>query len=210
MRAGGWAFTVQAAPIDETPLEQEAPRAYVRRLAESKARSALLHLAQAAPIDADTIIVAADTTVVDTSSSGAAEILGKPIDDADAMRMLRQLAGRAHQVFTGVAVLRAADGRLLSEVDETEVWLRAYTEAEMQAYVSSGYAADKAGAYAIQHAGLHPVERWRGCYANVMGLPLCRLAPLLEQVGGPPGSPRLAACRRNLDAACPLSLEALA
>jgi MAF protein len=204
MTAGGWAFQVLAAPVDETPLPGEAPSTYVRRLAESKARAALAHM-PAGAIDA--LLVAADTTVADVREDGAFEILGKPQDADDARRMLRQLSGRMHVVLTGMAVLRASDESLLSDVDVTEVWMRPYTEAELQVYVASGDPMDKAGAYAIQHAGFHPVERLHGCFANVMGLPVCCVARLLAQLGAPAAASKLAACRLNLDAPCDLSRD---
>jgi MAF protein len=174
----GWDFVVQAAWVDERVQPGERPEAYVRRLAEEKARSAL---EQARPaLDADALVVAADTAVVDLDGE---VILGKPGDAAEAERMLRSLRGRRHQVLSGLAALRAADGRLASRVATTEVWMRAYSEAEMRAYIASGDPLDKAGAYAIQHAGFHPVQRLQGCYANVVGLPVCQLRRLLIELG---------------------------
>ena len=94
--------------------------------------------------------------------------------------MLRDLRARWHQVLSGVAVLRLRDMRLLSDVCVTQVQMRDYSDEEIWAYIESGDPMDKAGAYAIQHSGFHPVERLSGCFANVAGLPLCRLHRLLE------------------------------
>jgi MAF protein len=103
------------------------------------------------------------------------QILGKPVDAREAAAMLQQLRGRIHQVITAVAVYRPADGRIVSDLCITDVKMRAYTEDEILAYVATGDPLDKAGAYAIQHAGFDPVESLQGCFANVVGLPLCIL-----------------------------------
>lgn len=173
----GWVFTVLPAQIDETPRLAEGPGEYVLRLAESKARAVASGLAGSP----DTVVLAADTTVVVGN-----EILGKPADDAEAEAMLRRLRGRTHQVFTALALLRITDGLLLKDLCATGVCMRDYTDEDMLAYIASGDPLDKAGAYAIQHPGFQPVESLRGCYANVMGLPLCRAIHLLKQLGLPP------------------------
>jgi septum formation protein len=168
---GGWRFTVQPVEVDERPLPGENPRVYVTRLAVDKARAAAL---RAAP---DVIVVAADTTV-----AYEGEILGKPEDALQAESMLRRLRGRTHQVYTALAALRPEDGRLLTDCCETPVTMREYTDVEMGEYIASGDPLDKAGAYAIQHGGFNPVSRLEGCYANVMGLPLCHLARTLKKL----------------------------
>jgi septum formation protein len=177
---GGWEFSVCAAEVDETPLPGESPPAYVCRLAESKARSA----AQSAPCAGD-VFLAADTTVVDALAPDGQNILGKPVDEADARRMLRSLRGRVHQVYTALALFRPDDGTLLTDLCCTDVPMRSYTDAEIEAYLATRDPLDKAGAYAIQHAGFHPVDGLRGCFANVMGLPLCHLARLLQKLDSP-------------------------
>ena len=183
---GGWAFSCAAAPVDESVLPGEAPEAYVRRLAEAKARAAL---DREPGLPAEALVVAADTTVVDGE-----QILGKPVDPAEAQQMLRQLRDRRHQVYTGLAVLRAGDGQLHLDAVVTDVWMRDYSDAEMQAYIASGDPLDKAGAYAIQHAEFNPVARLDGCAANVVGLPVCRLAQAIEALGGAPASPLVQRC----------------
>lgn len=188
-------FCVHPADVDETPLAAEPADEYVQRVAASKARAVG---AQAAP---DSIVVAADTTVVDGN-----QILGKPVDNEDAARMLRQLRGRSHQVYTAIAVLR--HGELTVDICSTDVPMRNYSDAEMHTYIESGDPLDKAGAYAIQHAGFHPVDDLQGCYANVVGLPLCHLVRALRKfdVELPTGVPL--ACQSTLGYEC-LIYEAL-
>lgn len=195
---GGWQFTVQVADVDETPQAGEEPGAYVLRLAEAKARAVAARQPQGAAV------LAADTTVV---ADGA--ILGKPADAAEAEAMLRQLRGRVHQVLTGVAILRLDDGRLERELAVTDVPMRDYSEAEMDAYIASGDPFDKAGGYAIQHAGFNPAPTLHGCYANVVGLPLCHLARRLALLGLPPTEDVPAACQQELNYACAVYPEIL-
>ena len=142
-------------------------------------------------------VVAADTAVVDGD-----EILGKPADAAEAAAMLRRLRGREHAVLTGVAVLDAATGRLETAVERTAVFMRAFTDEEIAAYVASGDPMDKAGAYAIQNRGFSPVARIEGCYANVVGLPLCTLACMLRALGASPAENTPARCTAALGYNC--------
>lgn len=121
-------------------------------------------------------VIAADTVVVLDN-----QILGKPKDAADAVRMLTELSGRTHKVLTGVAV--SFDGRQLAEVCETEVIFRTLTVAEIADYVATGEPLDKAGAYGIQGRGAVFVEKINGCYNNVVGLPLTRLHLMLAKLG---------------------------
>ena len=114
------------------------------------------------------------------------------------------MRGRSHQVLTALAVLQSRSGRLLTDVCVTDVPMRAYTEAEIEAYVASGDPLDKAGAYAIQHAGFHPVASLAGCYANVVGLPLCHLARMLRTLGLPPQADLPQACQAALGYQCPV------
>jgi MAF protein len=190
---GGWMFHVRPAEVDETPHRREAPGPYVLRLAESKARACAVAARE------DGIVVAADTTVaVDR------DLLGKPRDMAEATEMLRRLRGRTHQVYTGIGVLRVADGAFLSDLCSTDVPMRPYSDEEIEAYVASGDPLDKAGGYAIQHAGFHPVEALAGCYASVMGLPLCHLTRLLRQLGVQPKTDIAAECQSALQYGCPV------
>jgi nucleoside triphosphate pyrophosphatase len=203
---GGWDFIVSPAAIDETPFDAEAPEGYVARLAEGKVRTA----ARQAPLDA--LVLAADTTVaipICTAGYNAAQILGKPHDAQEAEQMLRALRGRLHRVYTGLAVLRVADGRMMQEACMSEVVMRDYSDEEMRTYIASGDPLDKAGAYAIQHAGFHPVEKLAGCYANVMGLPVCHLARLLGQFNFPPQVDLPWECQQMLNYDCPIYRQVL-
>jgi MAF protein len=138
-------------------------------------------------------VLAADTLVVSDDA-----LLGKPTDAADARRMLVSLRGRTHQVLTGVAVLRAADGMAWGGVVATRVLMRDYTDGDIEDYVARGEPFDKAGGYAVQDEQLRPAERLDGCYLNVVGLPLCAAASGLSSLSVPvavSGPPPCAYCQ---------------
>lgn len=191
---GNWKFNVAVSDVDESQVNGETPQEYVSRLARAKALTAA---AKAAP---ENIIIGSDTAVVDGN-----EILGKPKDEEDARRMLKQLRGRTHQVFTGVAVYRVDDGSMLTELCVTDVPMRAYSDDEITAYVNTRDPMDKAGAYAIQHPGFQPVESMNGCYASVMGLPMCHVLRTLRKLGTPPLADVPSACQKLLNYRCPVS-----
>lgn len=191
---GNWNFNVIVSDVDETQFAGEKPKDYVLRLAQAKALAVLENARR------EQIIIGSDTAVVDGD-----EILGKPKDELDAVRMLKQLRGRTHQVFTGVAVYRVDDDSMLTELCVTDVPMRNYTEAEIQAYVKTGDPMDKAGAYAIQHPGFKPAESLSGCYASVMGLPLCHVLRTLRKLDVHPAADVSAACQRLLNYPCPVS-----
>jgi len=209
---GKWDFSVMAAPVNEYVRPGELPEDYVRRLAESKARVTMALIEQS--ILEDCVIIAADTAVVDTNSRKVShgmkneptpyEILGKPSDAIEAERILRQLRGHVHKVITGLAVLRPRDGLSMNDISITDVSMRSYSDEEISAYISSGDPLDKAGAYAIQHVGFRPVEGLRGCYANVMGLPLCHLTQMLAYFDFHPGTDITQSCQKALSIACPV------
>lgn len=190
---GGWAFDVLVSNSDESLLPGETPEAYVRRLAGVKAQAVL---DRARP---EQIIIGSDTSVVIDS-----EILGKPADADEAHRMLRWLRGRSHQVYTGIAILRAADGEMLTDVCITDVPMRDYSDGEIAAYVESGDPLDKAGAYGIQHPHFQPVAHMDGCYASVMGLPLCHLTVLLRHMNVTPQTDLPGNCQATLVYQCPV------
>jgi len=191
---GNWDFTVIVADVDETPLEGETPRDYVIRLAKAKA------LAIQPRAELDAIIIGSDTTVVDGN-----EILGKPVNEQVAEKMLKQLRGRTHQVYTGVAFLRVSDGTLFTELSITDVPMRNYSDEEIRAYIKTGDPMDKAGAYAIQHPDFQPVAFMEGCYAGVMGLPLCHILRALRRFEITPAADVPAACQLLLKYQCPVS-----
>jgi septum formation protein len=166
----GFAFVVRPAHgVDETVRAGESPEAYVRRLAREKAL--------AAPRGADEIVLAADTTVVLDG-----EILGKPEDAAEATRMLARLAGRAHEVWTGICLLGA--GFEVVDAARSRVWFLDLSPAEIAAYIASGEPWDKAGGYGIQGLASKFVDRIEGCYFNVMGLPVSLVYRHLRRTGG--------------------------
>lgn len=189
---GGWDFTVLAADVDETPFENESPREYVIRLAQAKA------LAIQPKAGSDALILGSDTTVVDGN-----EILGKPADESDARRMLQQLRGRTHQVYTAIVVLQ--NEKMVTELSITDVPMREYSDAEIEAYIQTGDPMDKAGAYAIQHPDFQPVIFMAGCYTGVMGLPMCHLLRALRQLGITASADVPAACQSLLKYDCKVS-----
>lgn len=166
----GLPFERTSADIDETPLPGETARAYTIRLSREKAQAASETIARPA------LVLSADTTVADGD-----DILGKPEDADEARAMLQRLRGRAHQVYTALTVIDTVTGKRVTDVAVTDVPMRHYSDAEIEAYIASGDPFDKAGGYAIQHAGFHPVNLQHGCYANVVGLPLCHLLRVLRQ-----------------------------
>jgi len=186
-----WDFTVSVADVDESQHENESPADYVLRLAETKARAITAH--------AEQIILAADTAVIDGS-----DILGKPKDDADAFAMLTRLRGRTHQVYTGLALLRLSDGLLLKDLSVTDVPMRDYSDEEIHAYIQTGDPLDKAGAYAIQHEQFHPVASMAGCYASVMGLPICHVTRMMRKMNLSPNANVPVNCQKHLEYECPV------
>jgi len=188
---GNWAFEVRAADIDESSLAGETPKEYVLRLAQAKA------LAIKDKVDNESIVIGSDTTVVDGES-----MLGKPVDEEDAERMLRQLRGRTHQVYTGIALFRVKDESMLTDLSITDVPMRNYSDEEIKAYIKTGDPMDKAGAYAIQHPEFNPVESMQGCYAGVMGLPMCHLQRALQKIDMYPNADVPSACQSLLNYHC--------
>jgi len=166
----GVPFTVVATSVDESPGAMGSPTE-TASLSLAKARAA-------AESHREGLIVAADTVVVYRG-----EIMGKPADPAEAASMLQRLRGRRHRVFSGLAVLDPCSQESITQLVETVVWMRNYSDDEIARYVASGEPMDKAGAYAIQDRDFHPVERIEGCYASVMGLPLCHLYLALLKMG---------------------------
>jgi septum formation protein len=187
LRQVGWSFTIWPSEAEEetrgvVPASPtaggpgwtlDAVRARARQAAIDKARPIM----QAQP---EAVVIAADTVVV---ADGV--VLGKPTDEGDAVAMLRQLSGRAHQVTTGIAVAHGRRGVVLADVVTTTVWFRRLGPGEISRYVATGEPMDKAGAYGIQGRAALFVERLEGDYFAVVGLPLARLACMLDAVGVP-------------------------
>jgi septum formation protein len=169
LRAAGIPFEVSSIWIDERFHSDEAPQAAVARLARSKAEAV-------AGLHRDAIVIAADTTVV-----VGGEALGKPVNAADASRMLRLLSGRGHDVLTGVCL--CLDGRTLVYVERTVVRVARLSEEDIAWYVATGEPHDKAGAYAIQGLGSRFIEAIEGSYSNVVGLPISSVYERLKDLG---------------------------
>lgn len=161
----GLPIRVAPANVYEKPLPKEAPLAYSRRLAREKAQAGTGEFV----LGADTIVVL------------DAHLLEKPVDDADALRMLRLLQGRTHEVITSIALV--AGGTLYQETDVTKVTFRSADDAFLKAYIATGEPHDKAGAYGIQGYGAALVERVEGDFFGVMGLPVRLVLKLLAEAG---------------------------
>ena len=169
LTAAGLTCDVMAADIDERQREGEAPDAYVRRMAVEKAAAVRPQAGGRPVLGADTIVVA------------GGEVLGKPVDDADAIRMLKALSGTSHEAVTAVALWwpRAATPDVVLE--RTRVWMREIAPDEMAAAVATGQLRDKAGAYAIQGLASRWITRIDGAPGTVVGLPIEAVDRLLRQ-----------------------------
>lgn len=168
----GIPFVVRTSSTDETPQPGETPQALVARLSRAKGD------AVARMLGGDALVLAADTIVVIDGL-----IIGKPVDEADAVTILTRLRGRPHEVFTGLTIAPASGGADWTAVCRTLVHMRAYSDAEIGAFIASRRPFDKAGAYAIQDPDFHLVRAIEGCYMNVMGLPLCEVIRGLREMG---------------------------
>jgi len=201
----GLPFNTILAHVDETPHLDEDPAEMVIRLSCAKAQSAR---STTRPPDHPTtrlILLSADTTV---SLDG--EVLGKPRDAAEVRSMLTRLRGRSHQVFTAITLIDTTTGHPITDLATTDVPMRDYSDAEIDAYIASGDPFDKAGGYAIQHGGFNPVAKMSGCYANVVGLPLCHLTRSLRALGVEPPADVPLACQAHLKYECPVFQSILA
>jgi septum formation protein len=165
----GLEFQVVPADIDESYVDNEMPADHAERLAREKAVTVMHDHPEALVIGSDTIVVL------------ESDVLGKPRDEEDAVRMLRRLEGRRHEVFTAVAV--GWRGTVRSALERVAVRFRSMSEAECRAYVATGEPMDKAGAYGIQGFGSALVEGIEGDYFAVMGLPVVRTLALLREHG---------------------------
>jgi septum formation protein len=185
LRQLGVAFSVRAPKTDERPLPGESPRAHVRRLALEKARA----VARALPAGCGARWVLGADTVIALDGG----ILGKPRGARDAARMLARLAGRSHEVLTGVALVPVGGGRARVAVVRSRVAMKPFDAGAVRRYVATGEPLDKAGAYAVQGRGRRLVASVSGSLTNVVGLPLERLAVLLVACGLSPAPSTLSA-----------------
>ena len=176
----------------------EAPLDYVSRMSSEKA-AAVLSKARG-----NGFVLAADTVVVLDG-----KILGKPENDEQSKEYLLKLRGRVHFVYTSLFISDGGTKRVEKDLCSSQVKMREYTEKELQDYINTGDSHDKAGAYAVQHKGFHPVQDFRGCLANVMGLPLCHLVRTMAKMGVLPSRDVPFTCQKNLDYDCPVTLKIL-
>jgi septum formation protein len=167
----GLEFEVKPSHVPEVHQAGEAPEEYVARLSRDKAQA----LAVEHP---DRWVIAADTTVL-----LGEELLEKPVDAADAERMLATIAGQTHIVYTGVTLENAERGYRDTRVAESEVRMLPLSTDEIAWYVRTGEPLDKAGAYAVQGIGAMFIDSIHGSYTNVVGLPLATLFQMLRRAG---------------------------
>lgn len=174
-------FEIIKPDVDETQGANESPLQYVERLSREKAQAVKAQAADnAAILAADTVVIlAADTIGIEENG----EILGKPVDAADARNMLQRLRPRPHRVCTAFTLLNGEQSH--TEIVSTTVHMRDYSDAEIDAYIATGDPFDKAGSYAIQHEGFHPVREIEGSYTNVVGLPADEVRAALVKMGIP-------------------------
>jgi septum formation protein len=166
LRAAGIPFELFPVDVDEGMHKLEPPGEHVRRLAREKAEAGFAK-------HPDAVVLAADTIVL-----VGGEMMGKPRDVRDAVRMLRLLSGREHEVLTGIALV--SKRHTVVEVARTRVWINPLTDLEIDDYVATGEPLDKAGAYGIQGLGSRFIDRIQGSYANVVGLPVSLVYRLLK------------------------------
>ena len=157
--------------VDETPTPGLAPDELVELLALRKAKAVAVRLGNGIVIGADTVVVQ------------GGQILGKPSGPQEAVEMLRLLQGSGHEVYTGVALVNVASGEKLVGHEVTRVFFNSLTQEQIRRYVATGEPLDKAGAYGVQGLAALFINRLEGCYTNVVGLPLARLAEMLGKIG---------------------------
>ena len=165
----GIPFSVVPASIDEAPVSGESPENFVVRIAREKCAEVASRVSQSVVLSADTIVT------VD------GDILGKPSDEKDVIRMLQRLSGRRHSVYTAVCVINQLKPETFEGLDRTDVWFNPMSDAEILNYVRRENVMDKAGAYAIQGFAAVYIPRIEGNYSNVMGFPLPVVYELLKR-----------------------------
>ncbi|MBM3240504.1 septum formation inhibitor Maf [Candidatus Poribacteria bacterium] len=168
----GLEFEVMPSDFDESRVCMNNPAETAERAALEKARAVAKKLIEGIVIGADTIVVHEN------------EVMGKPKDQSDAIKMLKRLSGKKHEVITGVALVNARNNREYVWSEKTSVWFRQLSNIEIKKYVESGQPMDKAGAYGIQGRAAAFVKKINGCYFNVVGLPLASLVENLKRFIG--------------------------
>ena len=194
-----WDLEASAANIDESRHPEESAQEYVLRLAAEKAGYPIPR------VRSYDVVIAADTIVVLDE-----EILGKPADEREAFEMLSQLRGREHWVMTAIAVRFGGAEHVHHDICRTRVQMREYMDEEIKQYVASGDPMDKAGAYAIQNTAFHPVVDLDGCFASVMGMPLCHLERTLIKFSIHKPSGLALICQNHLKYNCSITDHVMA
>ncbi len=170
LHQAGISFTIIKPVLEEKLDMKKTPCDIALTLADNKARFVAQKLDRG-------VVLAADTLVVYQG-----ELMGKPVDNDDARRMLRLLSGSRHEVITGLVLLDAASGLVEKDYSKTTVWMKGLSEQEIDEYVKGGEPLDKAGAYGIQGKAALFVDRIEGCYFNVVGLPLSLLYDMIQKI----------------------------
>ncbi len=191
-------FEIFPVMIDETPWTDELPESYVIRISQEKAVAAVEKLKK------NGILISADTIVVDQG-----RIIGKPLDENHARQILRGLRDHSHVVYTALIVYNLSTAGMEKDLCSSRVPMRNYSDNEIDDYISSGDPMDKAGAYAVQHPGFHPVENFKGCFASVMGFPLCHLTRTLRRMNISIRNDIAVICQKHLNYTCPIFSEVL-
>ncbi|MDR1608363.1 MAG: Maf family protein [Deltaproteobacteria bacterium] len=173
LRAAGFQFIVKPAEVDESPIDQEPPRAQVSRLAVAKALAGAKENPQSLVLAADTIVVL------------KGQIFGKPKELAEAKEMLKALSGQTHEVITAFCLLGKNCPKPIVKPVSSAVTFRPLNASDIEAYLALGESLDKAGAYAVQGLGLSLIKEIQGSLTNVMGLPLQEVIVALEKYLGP-------------------------
>ena len=165
----GIPFSILVSAADETPQVAELPEDYVVRVARTKGEDVASRVTGSVVLSADTVVT------ID------GEILGKPTDRNDAIRMLEKLSGREHEVYTAVCVIDQTTGKMREGLDRTRVWFHRISRAQISDYIDRENVMDKAGAYAIQGFASVYISKIEGSYSNVIGLPLAMVWELLPR-----------------------------
>ena len=190
----GWSFRSAPSNADESIGDAESAIDYVKRVSLSKSQTPVTGA------NAGDVIIAADTIVVLDG-----RILGKPVDSQNADEMLKSLRNREHQVITAVSVRQEGSQFLAQDLCCSAVHMRDYSDEEIRDYVLSGDPMDKAGSYAIQSPEFDPVIGFSGCFASVMGMPLCHLERTLRKIADYEGCEISEICQHNIDYKCPIT-----
>jgi septum formation protein len=169
-------FQVVVSEFDESSIQESEPDRLVKQLAIEKAKRVIRQLKANSYKLKAMLVIGADTVVAIDK-----EVIGKPEDEEDAVRILKKLSGRNHSVFTGVAVVDAESGKSVVDFEKTQVTFRKLYDKEIRDYVATGEPMDKGGAYAIQMGAAGFVKNIKGSYTNVVGLPLLLLSDLLAR-----------------------------